>query len=190
VKIADFGITKRAEDGMTALRTVSGTPGYQAPEILVQQGYLQTNLVGHKSEYSLAVDAWSMGEVTYRCLCGESPLLKSLSAYVNGTIPFPTGKLLELDVSEEGRDLIQTLMLVNPEERLKASDALKHPWFAAHKGSPRSSAELSEYVLNRIARTLNEYITELSKLGTPRALQSLSTLTWCFCRPMVRDFID
>ena len=33
------------------------------------------------------------------------------------------------NVSEEAKDLIQHLICVNPEERLTAKQALKHPWF-------------------------------------------------------------
>ncbi|KAL9024368.1 MAG: hypothetical protein Q9196_006568 [Gyalolechia fulgens] len=34
IKIADFGISKRATEGLTALRTQTGTPAFAAPEVL------------------------------------------------------------------------------------------------------------------------------------------------------------
>ncbi|XP_077332152.1 calcium/calmodulin-dependent protein kinase type IV-like isoform X2 [Lithobates pipiens] len=60
LKIADFGLSKIVDDHVT-MKTVCGTPGYCAPEIL--QG----------SPYGPEVDMWSVGVIAYILLCGFEP---------------------------------------------------------------------------------------------------------------------
>lgn len=90
VKIADFGISKRATEGLTVLRILTGTPAFTAPEVL---GFIQSS---DRSEdaYTNAVDIWSLGVVTFLILTGKT-LFKDqrrLSQYVGGSFrspPFP-----------------------------------------------------------------------------------------------------
>ena len=56
MKIGDFGISKRAEEGLMAFRTFSGTYGFIAPEILAQDGLLDDTDFRVKGEYTAAVD--------------------------------------------------------------------------------------------------------------------------------------
>ena len=69
LKISDFGIARELEDNEMAT-TVAGTPGYLAPEILMNYGY------DHKCDY------WSLGVVLYLLL--------------SGTLPFQSEDMLEL----------------------------------------------------------------------------------------------
>jgi len=57
VRIAGFNESRVLSDGVA--RTVCGTPGYQAPEML--QGL----------EYSTPVDWWAVGVMAYSILVGE-----------------------------------------------------------------------------------------------------------------------
>lgn len=142
VKIGDFGISKRAEEGMTALRTFSGTAGFLAPEVLVQSGYLDAPDLTNQGGYTFAVDIWSLGEIIYRATCGVSPFVTGLAAYANLKAEFPLTKLKELDISEEGINLIKQLMKAKPDERLTATQALEHSWFdEVREESPKSSGE-------------------------------------------------
>ncbi|KPP69201.1 calcium/calmodulin-dependent protein kinase type IV-like [Scleropages formosus] len=60
LKIADFGLSKIVDDQVT-MKTVCGTPGYCAPEIL------------RGCAYGPEVDMWSVGVITYILLCGFEP---------------------------------------------------------------------------------------------------------------------
>ncbi|MGH0163937.1 UNVERIFIED_CONTAM: hypothetical protein FKN15_046033 [Acipenser sinensis] len=60
LKIADFGLSKIVDDQVT-MKTVCGTPGYCAPEIL------------RGTAYGPEVDMWSVGVITYILLCGFEP---------------------------------------------------------------------------------------------------------------------
>jgi|TARA_B110001450_G_C17267103_1_gene337945 calcium/calmodulin-dependent protein kinase I len=63
LKIADFGLARPLEtDKMAA--TTCGTPGYVAPEVLMQQPY------GKECDY------WSIGVVTFIILSGTPPFFE------------------------------------------------------------------------------------------------------------------
>ncbi|KAI4159177.1 MAG: hypothetical protein LQ342_006824 [Letrouitia transgressa] len=61
VKIADFGISKRATEGLTALRTITGTPAFTAPEVFP---FFRTADASNNS-YTNAVDVWSLGVIAF-----------------------------------------------------------------------------------------------------------------------------
>ena len=65
MKIADFGISKRAQAGDETLRTLVYSPHYVAPEVLVDD-----------SSYTRAVDVWSIGTIAFCLLTGEKTLLE------------------------------------------------------------------------------------------------------------------
>ncbi|KAL8669334.1 MAG: hypothetical protein Q9168_006070 [Polycauliona sp. 1 TL-2023] len=67
VKIADFGISKRASDGLTELRTKIGTPAFAAPEVL---GFCPLD-EDSSDAYTNAVDVWSLGVIAFFILTGE-----------------------------------------------------------------------------------------------------------------------
>ncbi|MCJ1424382.1 hypothetical protein MMC29_002270 [Sticta canariensis] len=69
VKIADFGISKRATEGHTVLRTQIGTPAFAAPEVL---GCFQLDDTSIDS-YTNAVDIWSLGVMIFRILTSKPP---------------------------------------------------------------------------------------------------------------------
>ncbi|KAF2806858.1 kinase-like protein [Mytilinidion resinicola] len=142
VKVGDFGISKRAEDGLTALRTFSGTPGFLAPELLVQNGLLDSNELKFGNEYTTAVDIWALGEIVFRALTGQAPFARSLGAYIRGTSPFPVEMMLSNDISGEGCDFVKSLMAPLPKDRPTAPIAEEHTWMESLRpSSPRSSVE-------------------------------------------------
>ncbi|KAH0551389.1 hypothetical protein GP486_007396 [Trichoglossum hirsutum] len=148
VKIGDFGISKRAEEGLTAFRTFGGTPGFIAPEILAQHGIFDDSDFKTKGEYTVAVDIWSLGEISFRALTGEQPfLIGSLIKYVRGASPFPIEMLQTYNVSEEGCNFLISLMAPMPGDRLAATNALSHIWVKSQNlSSTMVSAEIQRYV--------------------------------------------
>jgi len=155
VKIGDFGISKRAEQGLTALRTLNGTPGFLAPEMLVQLGLLDGNDLLISESYTVAIDIWSVGEITFRALTGKQPFptIKSLGTYIRGTSSFPVDVLHAHGVSSEGYDILKSLMAPMPNDRLTAKEASEHKWIEPQTpSSARSSAEMQRYLLLTITR--------------------------------------
>ncbi|KAF2801483.1 kinase-like protein [Mytilinidion resinicola] len=144
VKIGDFGISKRAEEGLTALRTLNGTPGFLAPEMLVQLGLLDMDNLAVSDRYTVAVDIWSLGEITFRALTGESPFpIRRLGPYAKGKTTFPVEVLQSHNVSTDGCDFVKSLMAPLPRDRLTAKDAVAHDWLESQRpSSARSSLEI------------------------------------------------
>lgn len=127
VKISDFGVSKQAYG--TVLRTAVGTPSYTAPEIM---GYLTSET----SDYTNAVDIWSLGCLIHAILTMKTPFesIRKLVNYIDGQAPFPDTKLNEKHASSAVIRLITRLMSAQPQDRLTTEQALKDPWFTIDLG--------------------------------------------------------
>lgn len=141
VKIGDFGLTKRIERDLTALRTYAGTQHFQAPEIL---GYVDEE----SSEYTNAVDMWSLGCVTYELLTQTVPFaeVKELSFYCRGKVPFPDKSLASRNISSGAKEFIQGLMAPEPSKRFTVEIAAQHAWLEIAASSPQQDGERAESV--------------------------------------------
>jgi serine/threonine protein kinase len=136
VKIADFGISKRVTEGLTALRTITGTLQFAAPELL---GFRSIDDQADRS-YTNAVDIWSTRAITYLILTGENFFhdLGRLGQYTAGVTGFPVEELLSKGISKSGCEFVKSLMGPNPQERPTVHDSLQHPWVYIESISPRS----------------------------------------------------
>lgn len=119
--LADFGIAKHLDSPDGVLKTMAGSFGYAAPEVMLKKGH------------SKPVDMWSLGVITYTLLCGYSPFRsESLPDLIDET---KHGRVVFherywKDVSQEGKDFILTLLKPNPHDRATSTQALKDPWIA------------------------------------------------------------
>ncbi|KAJ5521021.1 hypothetical protein N7463_001474 [Penicillium fimorum] len=135
VKIADFGISKRIEDGLEQSTTMKGTKGYIAPELykLTQSG----------TPY--AADVWAAGEVMFQILTNQ-PTFKDLGLlvnYVQSTNSFPSNLLLANQVSQLGVEFVVRLMDPIPACRMSAKNALQHRWICRSLPNNRNSGTIS-----------------------------------------------
>ncbi|CAL1591797.1 unnamed protein product [Knipowitschia caucasica] len=119
LKIADFGLSKIIDDQVT-MKTVCGTPGYCAPEIL------------RGNAYGPEVDMWSVGVILYILLCGFEPFFDPrgdqymYSRILNCDYEFVSPWWDE--VSLNAKDLVSKLIVLDPHKRLSVREALLHPW--------------------------------------------------------------
>lgn len=147
VKIGDFGISKRVEEGDTALRTLIGTEGYLAPEV---RGLLHAHHTPRgewkRLEYTAAVDIWSLGEIAFRMMTQQAafPELRDLVDYVDDRRPFPIEALAFYGASREAIDFLTKAMSASPGSRLTAREAAAHRWVPDPKPESRPSSRGSE----------------------------------------------
>lgn len=122
VKIADFGLAKFIGN-IQFTNTLCGTPAYVAPEVLANP---------QDRKYNRAVDMWSVGVLLYVCLCGFPPFSDDL-APPNMRQQILQGKYAFYSpywdpIQDVVLDLISRLLVVDPNERLRADQMLIHPW--------------------------------------------------------------
>jgi len=118
IKIADFGFAKKAVTPCS-LTTQCGTPGYVAPEIL--EGV----------PYDTKADMWSLGVIMYILLGGYPPFIESNQKELFRKIRKGQYEFHEeywSPVSEEAKELIRSLLTVDPSKRLSADAALNNTW--------------------------------------------------------------
>jgi len=124
VMLSDFGLSKVV--GVESMMdTACGTPYYVAPEVLSATGY------------DKEVDLWSAGVITYLLLCGFPPfygesLPEVFEQIMKAEFDFPDPYWT--NISNDAKDLIKKLLVVDAKKRLTASQALQHPWLL--KGGP------------------------------------------------------
>ncbi|KAG2470209.1 serine/threonine-protein kinase H1 homolog [Polypterus senegalus] len=144
IMITDFGLASTRKKGDECLmKTTCGTPEYIAPEILIRKPY--TN----------AVDMWAVGVISYILLSGTMPfeddnrtrlyrqILKGKYSYSGE--PWPS-------VSNLAKDFIDRVLTVDPNERMSASQAIKHPWIvtmAASSSMKNLHRSISQNLLKR-----------------------------------------
>ncbi|XP_063801344.1 serine/threonine-protein kinase H1 [Pseudophryne corroboree] len=144
IMITDFGLASARKKGDDCLmKTTCGTPEYIAPEILVRKPY--TN----------SVDMWALGVISYILLSGTMPfeddnrtrlyrqILKGKYSYSGE--PWPS-------VSNLAKDFIDRLLMVEPSDRMTATQALKHPWvvsMAASSSMKNLHRSISQNLLKR-----------------------------------------
>jgi len=119
LKVADFTFSKRVHMPKS-LFTRCGTPTYVAPEILKN----------HPHDNS--ADMWSVGVIIYTCLVGYPPFIEENQTVLFHKIRFGEYEFFDSDwhgISNESRDLIKKLLVVDPDRRTSAKIAINHPWF-------------------------------------------------------------
>ncbi|KAF2429835.1 kinase-like protein [Tothia fuscella] len=119
IKISDFGWSVHAPNNRR--QTLCGTPDYLPPEMLKP---------GRDNFYTDKVDLWSLGVLTYELLVGEAPfedtpvMTQRRIARCEMSIP--------RFVSSDARDLIQRLLVLEPEKRIPLDEVEQHPWVIKH----------------------------------------------------------
>jgi WD40 repeat protein len=121
--LADFGISKRADEGNGPTTTIKGTYGYMAPELLGFGDRTPKDISGFK-----AADMWALGEIIFEMLSGKSTFSPwELMGYCRGERTFPLDRL-PFSIGDDGKDFINKLMAINPDNRMTTAQCIDHCW--------------------------------------------------------------
>ena len=122
IKIIDFG-TAKIFNKEKSENLVIGSAYYIAPEVL-------------QRNYTEKCDIWSCGVIMYILLTGRPPFYGNTDDEIIYRIKSGKYDLTKYPwgvISKEAKELIKTLLQPNPNLRLSAEQALKHPWFFSKK---------------------------------------------------------
>ena len=147
LKIIDFG-TAKIFDKNKKERALVGSSYYIAPEVI-------------NKKYNQECDMWSAGVILYMFIVGHAPFDGKTNREIMGKIQ--KGNYLKneerwINSSKEVKDLIQKLLVLEPEKRLTAKEALKHPWFKVANSNILYNNISKDEVLKCIKNLLNYQI--------------------------------
>ena len=140
LKIVDFGLSNIfTNPHKDLLSSACGSPSYAAPEMLNGEKYRAP-----------PVDIWSSGIVLYAMLCGYLPFEDDDNDVLYDKIC--KGKfIIPNHVSEKARDLLNKVLVTDPNKRLTIYQIKQHPWFSLYnnKGKLMTSdgLNLNKYVV-------------------------------------------
>lgn len=160
VKIADFGAARRCAAG-ERMATACGTPFYVAPEVLAGAGYEGGGM-----------DLWSVGVLLYIMLCGYPPFCEDDLTALFGLIK--AGRYAFGDewagVSDDARDVVRGLLVVEPASRWTASRALACAWVGGGAAAEAPLADgalagLREHNRARKLQRAGQRVVQLQRAG-------------------------
>ena len=142
IKLADFGFAKKILE-RNGCRTLCGTPGYLAPEILERW-----------PAYGTKCDLWSVGVILFLLLGGYLPFEddnedKVFDRTRNGLYKFHPEYWGH--VSGSAKELVTKLLTINPSNRFSAHDALNHKYMVA---SNKQALEQSGVDIEKLKESL------------------------------------
>jgi calcium/calmodulin-dependent protein kinase I len=130
--LADFGIAKSLSSPEEKLRSMAGSFGYAAPEVLTGRGH------------GKPCDIWSLGVISYTVLSGYSPFR---SETVEDFLQEVSDDYLVVyhhkywkEVSQDAKRFISSMLQVDPEKRPTAAQLLKDPWITGE--APHTTTDL------------------------------------------------
>mmetsp|Transcript_3490 Transcript_3490/g.3924 ORF Transcript_3490/g.3924 Transcript_3490/m.3924 type:complete len:540 (+) Transcript_3490:42-1661(+) len=146
IKLIDFGLSKKSKPGKSKYMTAGvGTIYTMAPEIF-------------SGKYTSQVDLWSIGVMTFMLLSSTKPFReksrsKTKEKILAGNFSF-RAEVWE-NISQESKELVKSLIVLSPTERLTGEQALKHKWLSEE--FPLSERIPDDKVMKDIRQSLVDY---------------------------------
>lgn len=144
IRVIDFGTAKIYEKEFE--NQTIGTPYYIAPEVI-------------DKKYNEKCDIWSLGVIMYVLLKGKFPFVGNdrdqIFANIKKGIFDITSPPFD-QISKEAIDLLKKLLVVNPNKRISAEDALNHKWFNKMKIKEKLS-ELPVRIMKELLSNIYNY---------------------------------
>jgi serine/threonine protein kinase len=155
VKVIDFGLSKKFIGKAEYMTERVGTIYTMAPQVL--QGV-----------YSSQADLWSLGVLAYMLLSSTKPFYAKrrrvmIDRIMTGRACFDTP--VWQNISDDAKDFVRRLLVVDPKERMNAAQCMKHTWIVNREKLPDDIP--SEQVLSALDDSLLHYrqTSQLKKLA-------------------------
>jgi len=122
MKIADFGLARKTMKSRDC-GTFCGTPHYFAPEVI---NTFRDKNTGVRTGYDKQADMWSLGVILYIMLSGIPPFEEEglYEQILEGKYEFDVSEWIS--ITPEAKELVRSLMTVNPKSRKTIDQALEH----------------------------------------------------------------
>ncbi|XP_078360737.1 LOW QUALITY PROTEIN: MAP kinase-activated protein kinase 5-like [Oculina patagonica] len=180
VKLADFGFAKIDRGDLV---TPQFTPYYVSPQVLEAQRIHRAQKSGRfpfltkPYTYDKSCDMWSLGVVIYIMLCGYPPFYsevprKQLSQGMRrrimaGEYDYPDKEWSK--ISPEAKDVIASLLRVEPAQRMTVIELLEHQWL--NEGTvpdvPLDSPSIIVADEEAFREAMNAHSAQLTKMRLP-----------------------
>eukprot|EP01017_Pseudomicrothorax_dubius_P005865 TRINITY_DN11586_c0_g1_i4.p1 TRINITY_DN11586_c0_g1~~TRINITY_DN11586_c0_g1_i4.p1 ORF type:complete len:147 (+),score=32.63 TRINITY_DN11586_c0_g1_i4:196-636(+) len=88
---------------------------------------------------------------------------KYVGSKLHERFPRPAAWNTEFNLSEQGMDLLKAMLTYNPEKRITATEALKHPWFKEAPLPQEQELMPTFPPLNEVPRDMRKQIKPIKK---------------------------
>lgn len=179
IKINDFGFSNFIKPG-EFLKTSCGSPIYAAPEVVMQQMYVGTQ-----------VDIWSLGVVLFAMVVGHLPWsvdkfghIKNLQELLDGKFTIPSS------LSRDVRDLLRRMIEPNSQKRATLHDVKTHPWVnQGYSAPPPCYLEHRRVPTERVNEEVLKQLIPL-KFDIDAARQSILNNEQCLATSIYHLFLE
>eukprot|EP00668_Euglena_longa_P003302 GGOE01003864.1.p1 GENE.GGOE01003864.1~~GGOE01003864.1.p1 ORF type:complete len:826 (-),score=199.73 GGOE01003864.1:376-2853(-) len=156
-KLVDFGVATTFSEDNPWMNQHCGSPDFMAPEII----RVKKN---RRMEYNCKCDMWSIGVLTYILLCGWPPFIAQTDeqlerVILRGEFQFHKNTVWD-QVSDQAKDFVSKLLVVDPTKRMDSREALEHPWLWS-TGQHRNNLNQSLSRLRRISMARSQEFKDL-----------------------------
>lgn len=144
IKVVDFGFARLKQE-KEPMHTPCFTLHYAAPEVLN----------GDSKGYDENCDLWSLGVILYTMLCGKAPFHANsrddsaaavMSRIKSGEFSFSAPSWN--GVSNEAKSVVQGLLTVNPNQRLRMNDLKNNGWVQGSQSIPQTPLMTPDILLS------------------------------------------
>jgi serine/threonine protein kinase len=150
IRVIDFGLSNTFCENV-GLGTACGSPAYAAPEMV--QG----------KTYTKSVDIWSSGVLLYAMVVGHLPFDDENATRLLQKIAY-SEPMYPAYMSPQLLDLLNKLLIKNPDERITIPRIKSHPWFSQSEYAKFLQFRFStdeQWLVRGVDRKIVDQLTEL-----------------------------
>ena len=147
-KLNDFGFSQKLDrENGNLLHQRSGTPKYSSPDV---------RLAFTKGYDGIKNDIFSLGVLLFVITIGDFPFETATYSdekykfIIKGRFNHFWEFFNYIDLSNEFKDLINSLISHTPAKRLSIEEILKHPWLIKHLGNYNNNEQKNESIKNNL----------------------------------------